>query len=85
MAISAPKGCKTPKCDREEYRLTSADLTFMINAAESIWDMLSYYCNMPENYTGSVYVEGDGNCTKFDRLCELVEDIKNDLWSMEQR
>ena len=82
--MTAPKGCKTPKRDRDEYRLTSADLNFMIKQAQSIWDMLVYYCNMPENYTGSVYVEGDKNCEKFETLCEIIEDIKNDLWSMPQ-
>ena len=83
--MTAPKGCKTPKRDREEYRLTSTDLDFMVNHAAAIWDMLSYYCNMPENGTGNVYTEGESTYPKFERLCELIEDIKNDLWSMEQR
>ena len=80
-----PNGCKTPKRDREEYRLTRTDLEFMVKRAEDIWNMLSYYCNMPENYTGNVYTEGDSVYPKFERLCTLIEDIKNDLWAMEQR
>ena len=84
MAISAPKGCKTPKRDRDEYRLTSADLDYMTKAAKEIWDMLVYYCNMPENRTGEIIVEGDKNCEKFENLCGIIEDIKNDLWAMPQ-
>lgn len=84
-STKAPKGCKTPKRDRYEYRLNSTDLDFMVSHAEMIWNMLCYYSNMPENRTGTIYIEGDRVSAKFDRLCELIEDIKNDLWSMEQR
>ena len=46
--------------------------------------MLVYYCNMPENQTGEIIVEGNKNCEKFETLCGIIEDIKNDLWSMPQ-
>ena len=80
--MTAPKGCKTPKRDCEEYRLSASDLNTMTKAAKSIWDMLVYYCNMPENRTGEIVVVN--NDEKFDALCGIIEDIKNELWSMSQ-
>ena len=49
-----PSGCRTPKRDRDMYMLTAADTRFMMENAKRIWDMLVYYCNMPENQTGEI-------------------------------
>jgi len=49
-----PTGCRTPKRDRDMYMLTAKDARFMLENANRIWDMLVYYCNMPENRTGEI-------------------------------
>lgn len=78
----APSGCKTPKRDREEYALTKADLTFMIQHAKKIQDMLYYYCNMPENGTGEIEVHGICNTNKFEELYCMIADIRDNLGSI---
>ena len=82
MSLSVPKGCKTPKRDRDEYHLTRTDLETMNKAAASIWDMLVYYCNMPENRTGEIEVHGDKNYELFVKLCNTLNSILDDLNNM---
>lgn len=72
--MKTPKGCKTPNRDCEEYALKSADIRFIENAANQIWDMITYYANMPENRTGEIVVK-DANAEKLDKLQTLITDI----------
>lgn len=77
--MKKPINCKTPKTDKDFYNLTATDLNTMIKRAQAIWDMLSYYSNMPENKTGVICISNPHNEEKLDKLCELVEDIQQGL------
>lgn len=79
--MSIPEGCKTPKRDREEYSLTVSDFKFMIEHANKINDMLSYYINMPENGTGDLAIEfrNMNNYELLPTLCGKLDDIMTTL------
>ena len=79
--MRVPHGCKTPKVDREEYALTMADLRFMRAQVEKVWDMLSYYGNMPENGTGELVIafRSDKGYDAFTQLISRTEDVLNAL------
>lgn len=78
MTTKKPRACRTPSRDREEYTLTASDLKAMTQAAETIWDMICYYSNMPENRTGELAIKGQ-NAERYERLSELLDDIKNEI------
>lgn len=73
--MKAPTGCKTPKRDRDEYALTKADITFMLNHAIQIENMLIYYNNMAENRTGELEVHGN-NSDLLEKLDSVIDNIK---------
>ena len=79
--MKKPEGCITPKRDREEYNLTVHDLKFMIDQADKINAMLSYYINMPENLTGELAVSfrNDKNYDLFPALAGKIEEIQDTL------
>lgn len=61
------------KSNQQAYKLTATDIrniTKLVNEANNI---LAYYINMPENKTGELFAD-DGS--RFDALCEAVEDLK---------
>lgn len=71
--MEKPIQCKTPSRNQQAYKLTATDIrniTKLVNEANNI---LAYYINMPENKTGELFAD-DGS--RFDALCEAVEDLK---------
>lgn len=74
-----PRGCKTPSRDRDEYTLTKKDAQFMQASALKIWQMLSYYCNMPENRTGEVQSGPAASEIIMNELLPTLNSIIDDL------
>ena len=71
--MKKPIQCKTPTRNQQAYELTATDLrniTKLVNEANNI---LAYYINMPENKTGELFADAD---SRFDALCEAIEDLK---------
>lgn len=71
--MKKPTKCTTPSRDRDEYKLTAKDISNLTKLITEAYDMLVYYCVMPENKTGEI-VATDGE--KMDALYQAAEDLK---------
>jgi hypothetical protein len=74
-----PEGCKTPTNDRETYKLTVSDIKYMEKQIIKIWNMISYYSNMPENKTGELETVNTERLMFLIRQIEDVETALNDV------
>lgn len=84
MSMKKPAKCITPKRLREKYALNARDLHNLLALVKEANDMLSYYINMPENWTGELVTK---RLDDIDALSEQIEDLKNTIdeirwWSL---
>ena len=76
MKNTTPAGCRRPARDRDEYALTARDLEFMAAQAGKIWNMITFYANMPENRTGELTISGSKADAAMEKLAGLLDDIR---------
>lgn len=79
-----PKGCVVPKVNRQRYVLTVRDIQTMEKLLRNVFDIISFYSNMPENKTGELAVN-PRNHLIFDGLQHLAEDVCVALDDVEYR